>query len=64
MGEFESNFGGSSNSTIDHSRPYFKGSSDDPNSLIVTTPLDGNGLNSWNISIIISLSTIEKIGIR
>lgn len=49
-------------STINHSSPYFIGSSDHLDFLLVNTPFDGNGSNSWKRSIIISFSTKNKLG--
>ncbi|XP_023745645.2 uncharacterized protein LOC111893794 [Lactuca sativa] len=51
------------NSAIDHSSPYeFIGSTDHPNFLLINTPFDGNGFNSWKRSVIISLSAKNKLG--
>lgn len=63
MAGSQSNSSSSSNLSIDHSSPYFIGSSDNLNFLLVTTPFDGNGFNSWKRSIIISLSAKNKLGL-
>ena len=48
--------------TIDHFNPYFISSSDNPNSVLVTTVFNGTGFNSWKRSMIISLSAKNKLG--
>lgn len=47
---------------IDSSNPFFLGSSDNPNSVLVSNVFNGVGFFAWKRSIIISLSAKNKLG--
>lgn len=53
---------GSFNSLIDVSSPFFIGSSDNPNYVLVSNVFTGVGFNSWKRSMVISLSVKNKLG--
>ncbi|XP_060190290.1 uncharacterized protein LOC132619384 [Lycium barbarum] len=48
--------------TIDHTHPYYLGSSDSPGMTLVNTVFDGKGYLGWRRSILLSLSTKKKLG--
>lgn len=53
----------SSNSdSVNSENPYYIGSSDNPSSVLISHPFNGTGFNSWKRSMIISLSTKNKLG--
>lgn len=52
----------SDSSAISVSSPFYIGSSDNPNSILVSTVFNGIGFQSWKRSMILSLSAKNKLG--